>query len=77
MLEPIRITSTIFFFGALITTIVSQIFFNSWILSVVCIAVQFSSLTWYILSYIPYGRQGVLACLKNCCGCSKKEGESA
>jgi len=67
MLEPVRITSTIFFFGALIVTILSQLLFKMWIISVICIAVQFSALTWYVLSYIPYGRESVWSCIKNCC----------
>ena len=70
MLEPVRITSTIIFFAALIGTIISQLLFDSWIIAVVCIAVQFSSLTWYVLSYIPYGRDTVWNCLKNCCSSS-------
>jgi len=72
MIEPVRITSTIFFFGALIITILSQLLFKMWIISVICIAVQFSALTWYVLSYIPYGRDTVWGCLKNCC-CSSSE----
>ena len=73
MLEPVRITCTIFFFGALIVTILSQLFFKLWILSVVCIAVQFSALSWYVLSYIPYGRYAVWGCLKNCCCASSQK----
>lgn len=37
-------------------TLVSVYFFKSALLTILCVVVQFCSYVWYVLSYIPYGR---------------------
>ncbi len=32
-----------------------------------CVVVQYVSIIWYTLSYIPFARQWASTCLKNCC----------
>ena len=49
-----------FFTATLFGTLVSTFVIKVQILSLLCVVAQFSALTWYMLSYIPYGQQ----CLK-------------
>ncbi len=36
-------------------------------LIVLCVIAQFLALCWYTLSYVPFARQAVMACLGSCC----------
>ena len=42
-------------------------------LVILSVLAQFMALIWYTLSYIPYGRNIALACLKRGCRCSNNE----
>jgi hypothetical protein len=66
MLKPVRATVSLIFIGSMIMTLVSAFFFSK-ILTVIFVVVQFCALVWYVLSYIPYGRECCKKCLKSCC----------
>jgi len=67
MLDPKRAIISIIFVVSMACTLVFAFFLDSKILIIISICVQFSSLVWYVLSYIPYGRQMCKKCLKACC----------
>ena len=74
MLDPKRATVSLVFIASMVMTLVSALVLKSNILVIVCTAIQFCSLVWYVLSYIPYGRQYCMKCIKSCC-CGAEEGE--
>ena len=49
------------YLGTLIGTLVSVFYIKIQLLSFALVVCQFSALTWYMLSYVPYGQQ----CLRN------------
>ena len=60
MFAPERRVASLVYFATLFGTLVSTFVIKVQILSLLCVVAQFSALTWYMLSYIPYGQQ----CLK-------------
>jgi hypothetical protein len=64
MMEPSRRLASIAYFGTLIGTLVCIFVLHSGLLSLVFILLQFFALTWYILSYIPYGQTAAIAILR-------------
>ena len=60
MTDPIRKNASIIFISSLVMTLVSVYCFHSRFLTIIFVLSQFCSYIWYILSYIPYGRD----CLK-------------
>ena len=60
MTDPIRRNASIIFISSLFMTLVSVYCFHSRLLTIIFVFAQFCSFIWYILSYIPYGRD----CLK-------------
>ena len=60
MTDPIRKNASIIFISSLVMTLVSVYCFHSRFLTIIFVFLQFCSFIWYILSYIPYGRD----CLK-------------
>jgi hypothetical protein len=64
MSDPSRRYTSIAFIGSIIMTLVSVYYFHSKILTLIFIAVQFGAYIWYVLSYIPYGRDICKRCLR-------------
>ncbi len=60
MTDPIRKNASIIFISSLILTLISVYCFHSKLLTIIFVLVEFCAYIWYILSYIPYGRD----CLK-------------
>ena len=60
MLDPIRKGASLIFIFSIILTIISIYLFKSKLLVVLCVIIQFGAFIWYVMSYIPYGRD----CLK-------------
>lgn len=60
MLQPERRTASLLYLSSLTGTVVSVFFLKIQILSFCFVVLQFCALTWYMLSYVPYGQQ----CLK-------------
>ena len=56
MLAPERFVASLTYLGTLIGTLVCVFVIKVQILSLLCVIVQFAALTWYMLSYIPYGQ---------------------
>ena len=69
MLTPERRTASIVYFVTLFGTLWS-VFVLKWrLVSFACVILQFGALTWYMLSYVPYGQQ----CLKKTVGFVNKK----
>ena len=60
MLDPIRKGASLIFIFSIILTIISIYLFKSKLLTILCVIIQFGAFIWYVMSYIPYGRD----CLK-------------
>ena len=56
MTDPIRKNASIIFISSLILTLISVYCFHSKLLTIIFVLVEFCAYIWYILSYIPYGR---------------------
>ena len=56
MFAPERRVASLVYFATLFGTLVSTFVIKVQILSLLCVVAQFSALTWYMLSYIPYGQ---------------------
>jgi len=67
MFEKTRIIATIIFLLSLVATLVVAFVVQNGALVIVCVVVQFLAFTWYSLSYIPFARDGIIACCKNIC----------
>jgi hypothetical protein len=68
MFKGTRFVATLVYLGAMVMTLVSACYFQSFGMTLVFLGVQWCALVWYCLSYIPYGRQMVGGCLKSCFG---------
>jgi ribose/xylose/arabinose/galactoside ABC-type transport system permease subunit len=64
MKDESRFWTSITFVSSIILTLISLYFFNSKILIIVFVFIQFCAYIWYVLSYIPYGRDIMKRCLK-------------
>ncbi|KAI8107249.1 hypothetical protein M9434_001892 [Picochlorum sp. BPE23] len=64
MMDSKRRTATLVYFCTLVLTILSAFLVKSRLLCLICIAVQYSALLWYSLSYIPYGQSMLLNMLR-------------
>mmetsp|Transcript_15276 Transcript_15276/g.35144 ORF Transcript_15276/g.35144 Transcript_15276/m.35144 type:complete len:180 (-) Transcript_15276:446-985(-) len=64
MLAPERATASLVYVLTLIGTLWSCFFLKVQILTFLFIVAQFCALTWYMLSYVPYGQQCVRRLLK-------------
>ena len=63
MMDEKRRIATLVYIGSLIMTIVTAFVVKSMLLCLVCIAIQYTALFWYSLSYIPYGQSMLLRVL--------------
>ena len=61
MIDVQRRNASLAFCGAIVMTLLALYVFHSKLLTVVFVVVQFAAYVWYILSYVPYGRE----CLMN------------
>ena len=64
MMNPVRATVSIILGGSMIACVLLALLGFSKLLVLVAIGVQFCSLVWYVLSYIPQGREVCGGCLK-------------
>lgn len=63
MMKSHRLIASILYLVSMVATLVCAFTGQKVILIVLCIFVQFFALLWYCLSYIPYARQMVKACI--------------
>ena len=61
MIDVQRRNASLAFCGAIVMTLLALYVFHSKVLTVGFVVVQFAAYVWYILSYVPYGRE----CLMN------------
>ena len=64
MSDPHRRWSSLAFIVSIIMTLVSVYVFKSKILTIIFVVIQLFAYIWYVLSYIPYGRDILKKCLK-------------
>ena len=57
MLAPERAAASLIYLVTLLGTLLSVFVLKVQLLSLLCVIAQFSALTWYMLSYMPYGQQ--------------------
>ena len=60
MLQPERKTASLLYLTSLVGTLVSVFWLKWQLISFAFVVIQFCALTWYMLSYVPYGQ----VCLK-------------
>jgi hypothetical protein len=60
MMDEKRRSATVVYLSSLVLTLLAAFLVKSRILCLLCIAVQYSALLWYSLSYVPYGRETLL-----------------
>jgi uncharacterized membrane protein HdeD (DUF308 family) len=65
MFSKYRYIATIVFLLSLIGTFVVAFAFHNALLSLICVIIQSCAYTWYVLSYIPFGRDMCWSCVKN------------
>lgn len=70
MLNPVRATISILLVVSMVLCVIFALLGFSKIIVLVGVIIQFCCLIWYVLSYIPYGRDFCFNCLKRCC-CEK------
>ena len=61
MVDQNRKNASLVFCGSIIMTLLSLYVFHNKLLTVLFVIIQFAAYVWYILSYVPYGRE----CLMN------------
>jgi hypothetical protein len=66
MFDPVRFVATTVYLTSMVATLVAGCVIKSTALCALCSVVQYGALAWYSLSYIPYGREMALSCLKSC-----------
>ena len=64
MLAPQRRLASLTYFATLIGTLLSVFVLRSGLHSLLFIVLQFLALTWYLLSYIPYGQTAAKSCVR-------------
>lgn len=60
MMDKKRWISTTVYLGSLVFTLLAAFYLKSILICLLCILIQYASLAWYSLSYIPYGQDIVL-----------------
>ena len=68
MSDPHRRNSSLIFLGSIVLTLISVYMFHSKLLTILCVIAQFCSYIWYIMSYIPYGRDCIAGICKRVSG---------
>lgn len=61
-----RLIAVLVMFLMIILTILAATVWHLGFLALIFCILQFLSYMWYCLSYIPYGRDGVIKCCKSC-----------
>ncbi|OXB72206.1 UNVERIFIED_CONTAM: hypothetical protein H355_014947 [Colinus virginianus] len=68
MAEPSRLVTSCVFAASLFLTLFFSLFLPLPILVIACVCVQWLAYVWYSLSYIPYGQECVLWCMRAVAG---------
>lgn len=61
MFDETRVGATTAYLGSVFLSLIVALVFHSFFLCFLCGIVQYAALTWYCLSYVPYGREAVLS----------------
>jgi hypothetical protein len=64
MKDPSRMWTSIIFISSMVMTLVSVYLFHSRVLTIIFVIIQFCAYVWYVLSYIPYGRDICMRCIR-------------
>eukprot|EP00162_Nutomonas_longa_P003007 comp13667_c0_seq4/m.19139 comp13667_c0_seq4/g.19139 ORF comp13667_c0_seq4/g.19139 comp13667_c0_seq4/m.19139 type:complete len:106 (+) comp13667_c0_seq4:125-442(+) len=68
MFDPSRAVASVVYVVSLVLTLVAALKMHSAPLSFIMIIIQLCALSWYVLSYIPFGRQIVSSCCSSVVG---------
>ena len=68
MCRPVRAICTIVYFVSMALTLFVALYVQSGLLTLLCAAIQFCALVWYMLSYIPYAQNCLCSCFKSSTG---------
>ncbi|GMI36749.1 hypothetical protein TeGR_g6367 [Tetraparma gracilis] len=75
MCAKTRIGATVMYIGSMIATLAVAFACGSWpaqgLLILICVVLQYISIIWYTLSYIPFARQWAKSCCTSMC-CSEE-----
>ncbi|XP_052007389.1 vesicle transport protein SFT2A [Xyrauchen texanus] len=66
MFEPTRLIATILMLLFLVLTLCAVFWWNKKGLAIIFCILQFFSLTWYSISYIPFARDAIIKCFTSC-----------
>lgn len=66
MFDPVRREASIVFIASMFLTIFVAMVLKSTVLVALCSTVQYLALIWYSLSYVPYGREMAMSCVRGC-----------
>ncbi|XP_051504069.1 vesicle transport protein SFT2A isoform X1 [Myxocyprinus asiaticus] len=66
MFEPTRLIATILMLLFLVLTLCAVFWWNKRGLAIIFCILQFLSMTWYSISYIPFARDAVIKCFTSC-----------
>ncbi|XP_051946245.1 vesicle transport protein SFT2A-like [Xyrauchen texanus] len=66
MFEPTRLLATILMLLFLVLTLCAVFWWNKKGLAIIFCILQFLSMTWYSISYIPFARDAVIKCFTSC-----------
>ncbi|XP_051507490.1 vesicle transport protein SFT2A-like [Myxocyprinus asiaticus] len=66
MFEPTRLIATILMLLFLVLTLCAVFWWNKKGLAIIFCILQFLSMTWYSISYIPFARDAVIKCFTSC-----------
>eukprot|EP01062_Namystynia_karyoxenos_P056945 TRINITY_DN47889_c0_g1_i1.p3 TRINITY_DN47889_c0_g1~~TRINITY_DN47889_c0_g1_i1.p3 ORF type:complete len:187 (+),score=64.83 TRINITY_DN47889_c0_g1_i1:77-562(+) len=72
MFDEKRRVATSVYIATLIGTMIAAFAVGSAILAILCCGAQYAALIWYCASYIPYGREMLLGCVKGAGRCCQK-----
>ena len=64
MFTPERWLASLVYAVSLLGTLASVLYLKLQFVTLLCVVVQFSALTWYLLSYVPYGQQCLMRALR-------------
>jgi len=65
MFNPTRLIATFVFLISIILTICAAVAWNNGVLCIIFLIIQMCAFVWYMLSYIPFGRDICCSCMKS------------
>ena len=77
MIDPKRAVISLFLVASLVATILFTTVFPNFLFAIMSVSIQIVSLSYYVLSYVPYGKEMCTKCLKSCFSCCFESSKKA